>query len=487
MNKQRSIFLSIAVLLFFSTARAQLTIAPDTGQIGSTLSLKQAVDIAIKNNLLVNQADITAQTTRIGLNQAWDYMLPSINGNVQQGINNGRSVNPYTNQYGNTTVHFGSYSLNGNLTLFSGLQLQNQIRQYKFLYESDRLTLEQQKDNITLNVLVAYLQVLSSRELLDIARSQSFVDSLQTARLDTLNQAGALLLLSNLTDLKGQYAGDLANIATATNTLEQARINLFNLLNVPYKREVELDPNAFNLDISEYNIGADSIYQASLTAMPSIMANRMRVKSYEKALSAARGAYWPQLSLFGGINTQYSDQAITIQQSNPHKVNSRSDSVNVNGSFVPLTSTVFDESAHTIPFWDQFKNNKSTQFGLQLTIPILNFMRTRNQVRQAKLNLKSAQLNETNARLVLQQQVETAYQNMISSYKQYKAYMDQVAAYGESFRTTEIRFDEGVINSDVYLLAKNRVDAARVNLSVQKYSYLFRTKVLDYYQGKLQW
>lgn len=82
------------------------------------------------------------------------------------------------------------------------------------------MDLQQQKDNITLNVLLAYLQVLSSRDLLVIAKEQANVDAVQVGRLDTLNQAGALLLLSNLTDLKGQYAGDLANIAIATNNLE---------------------------------------------------------------------------------------------------------------------------------------------------------------------------------------------------------------------------------------------------------------------------
>jgi outer membrane protein len=486
-KQHRYIWMGISVLLSFTAARAQITVAPDTGQIGNTLSLKQAVDIAVKNNLLVNQADITAQTTRINLNQAWDYMLPTLNGNLQQAINNGRSVNPYTNSYVNSTVHFGSYSLNGNLTLFSGLQLQNQIRQYKFLYEADKLSLQQQKDNITLNVLVAYLQVLSSRDLLAIAMTQAEVDARQVGRLDTLNQAGALLLLSNFTDLKGQYAGDLANIATATNSLEQAKISLFNILNVPYKRDVEYDPNAFNLDIVDYNISADSIYEASLSAMPSIRANRMRVRSYEKALSAARGAYYPILSAFGSISTQYSDQAVTIEQVNPHSVNSQNQFVTVAGVTYPLVTNTFDEINHTIPFWDQFKNNKSTQFGLQLSIPILNYLRTRNTVKQAKLNLKGSQLTETNSRLVLQQQVETAYQNMMSTYKQYKAYIDQAAAYAESFRTTEIRFNEGVVNSDIYLLAKNKIDAANVNLSVQKYSYIFRIKVLDYYQGKLTW
>jgi outer membrane protein len=76
---------------------------------------------------------------------------------------------------------------------------------------------------------------------------------------------------------------------------------------------------------------------------------------------------------------------------------------------------------------------------------------------------------------------------MIAAYKQYKSYIDQAAAYAESFRTTEIRFNEGVINSDVYVLAKNNMDRANINLSQAKYTYIFRTKVLDYYQARLTW
>ena len=103
------------------------------------------------------------------------------------------------------------------------------------------------------------------------------------------------------------------------------------------------------------------------------------------------------------------------------------------------------------------------------------------------MNLKNQQLISENTRVVLQQNVETAYQNMITAYKQYKSYIEQAAAYAESFRTTAIRYNEGVINSDVYILAKNRTDAANISLSQAKYTYIFRTKVLDYYQGKLSW
>lgn len=485
MNKLSSIFLGIAVLFSFTGSQAQTTVGTDTAdQVGSSLSLQQAVAIAIKHNLLVNQADIQMQIGKVNYNQAWDYMLPAINGQANQGISNGRSLNPYTYQYTNTQVNSGSYGVNGNLTLFNGLQVQNGIKQYHYAYDASKMDLQQQKYTITLNVLLAYLQILSNRDLLAIAKEQALVDSQQVARLDTLNAAGALLLLSNLTDLKGQYAGDLANIAQLTNNLEASKINLFNLLNVPYKREVEYDQSAFTMELNDYGNDPDNIYRSSLQSMPSVKAADLRVHAFQKALSVAKGAYYPQLSFYGSINTSYSNQATTKIATNMSN-DPTNQFVNVGGTEYTVIAKNQNYADHTIPFGDQFKNNKYTQFGLQLNVPILNYLQVRNRVKTARLNLKNQQLLNNNTRLVLQQNVETAYQNMIAAYKQYKSYADQAAAYAESFRTTEIRFNEGVINADVYLLAKNRTDVANTNLAQAKYTYIFRTKVLDYYQGKL--
>src|SRR6187402_815659 len=280
MNKQRIIFLGIAVLFSFGS-QAQTTVGTDTAdQIGSSLGLQQAVAIAIKRNLLVNQADIQMQIGKVNYNQAWDYMLPTLNAQLSQAYLSGRSLNQSSYQYVNTSQIAGNYGISTNLTLFNGLQVQNGIKQYHYAYDASKMDLQQQKYTITLNVLLAYLQILSNRDLLVIAKQQAAVDSAQAARLDTLNEAGALLLLSNLTDLKGQYAGDLANIAQLTNNLEASKINLFNILNVPYKRDVEYDQSAFTMDVNEYNNDPDNIYRTSLETMPSIKAAQLRVNSF---------------------------------------------------------------------------------------------------------------------------------------------------------------------------------------------------------------
>ncbi len=131
------------------------------------------------------------------------------------------------------------------------------------------------------------------------------------------------------------------------------------------------------------------------------------------------------------------------------------------------------------------KNNRFQAFGLQLNIPILNYLSVRNNVKTAKLNYENAKVLSNASRNQLQQLVEQAWQNLRSAYGQYKGYLDQVHAYGESFRTAEIRFNAGVITSVDYVIAKNNYDRANTNLSAARYNYIFRTKILEYYQGRL--
>ncbi|HEY4287147.1 MAG TPA: TolC family protein [Puia sp.] len=457
-----------------------------TTTIGSTLTVQQAVAIAIKNNLLVNQADIQSQTNKVQYDQAWGNMLPQISGQAQQQIGFGRTLNSYDYTYVNQ-VQTGNYGLSGNLTLFQGLTLQNNLRGNKYAYNASKLDLQQQKDNITLSVLLAYLQVLSSQDLLAIANEQANIDKKQVDRLAAVNQEGALLLLSNLSDLQGQYAGDQVAIATAVNTLETSKVNLFQLLNVPYKRDVEYERSIANLSITDYQQPSDSIYRIAMSLLPAIKSADLKTRAFQRFLFASKGAYYPSLSFYGGIQTNYYNLASNVFNTTVTPGLPTGDYIVGPTGQLPVLYDKQNSRSEKISWGNQFTDNKSSYVGIQLNVPILNYLRARNNVKQARVNLKNAEINSNNAKLALQQNVELAFQNMIAAYKQYKFYIDQVAAYKESFRTTEIRFNEGVVNSDVYVLAKNNMDRATTNLAAAKYTYIFRTKWLDYYQGKLSW
>ncbi|HXB44757.1 MAG TPA: TolC family protein [Puia sp.] len=478
--------IKIVILFFAACSWHNENFSQENAIIGSTLSVKQCVDIAIKNNLLVEQSDISKQISGVNFNQSKDYLLPFIGANGQQGISFGRSLNTYTYSYVNQQINSGNYGISTSLVLFSGLQTQNAIRQYAYAFNASKLDLEQQKQNITLSVLLAYLQVLSSQDLLDMSRRQADVDAKQVERLDLQNKEGALLLLSNLTDLKGQYASDMVSIATAVNTLETAKINLFGLLNIPYKKEIQYEPIPLDLQAADYLSSSDSIYNIALGTLPGIKSTDLRIKSLQKGLQVARGQYYPTLSFNAGVNTSYSNAATVSVPGSVTNVTT-SDFVTVGGTNYNVISPQQSFSTKNISFGDQFNNNQYTSLNLSLSVPILNYLRARNNVKLAKINLQNARYNANSIRLVLQQNVEQAYQNMILANSQYKSYQDEVTAFAESFRTTQIRFNEGVVTSDVYLLAKNKIDAANINLTVSKYNYIFRGKILDFYQGKLTW
>jgi len=192
---------------------------------------------------------------------------------------------------------------------------------------------------------------------------------------------------------------------------------------------------------------------------------------------------FPSLYFYGNLNSNYSSIATnTIPGSQAV--------VNPTGEFVNIGPNTYDVQSNGYPsektsFGDQVKNNRYQSIGLQLNIPILNYFFLRNNVKIAKLNYENAKVVSTSSHNQLQQMVEQAWQNLRAAYGQYKGYVEQVQAYGESFRTAEIRFNAGVITSVDYVIAKNNVDRANLNLSAARYNYIFRTKILEYYEGRL--
>ena len=446
------------------------------------LTIKQCVDLAITNNLQIQQSQIQMEQNGVAFKQSKDNLLPQINGTIQQQFNYGRSISNLNNSYVDVQNGAGNYSLNANLVLFNGLSLQNAIKQNALNYNASKMDLQQQKDNITLNVILNYLTVLSNQEALDIARKQASVDSSQVARLEIQHAEGAIPP-ATLYDLRGQYASDLVNVVNSVNALETAKINLFTVLNVPYQKDATYEMVNMNADVSDLQNSSEGIYQSALQIIPNIKATDLRVQSFQKSITAARGRLYPTLLLYGGLSSNFTSIATSGIPGTEYDQYTGS-FVNVNGTpsevYYPNTLQTKKTS-----FGDQVKNNRFQNFGLQLNIPILNYFSARNNVKIARLNYENAKVLSNASRNQLQQLVEQAWQNLRSAYGQYKGYLDQVHAYGESFRTAEIRFNAGVITSVDYVIAKNNYDRANTNLSAARYNYIFRTKILEYYQGRL--
>jgi outer membrane protein len=183
-----------------------------------------------------------------------------------------------------------------------------------------------------------------------------------------------------------------------------------------------------------------------------VKAIELRRKSYEYAVKAAKGGLFPTVTLGGGVNTNY--------------------------------SSVAQNASGKISYNSQLKNNVSNFYGVGLSIPIFNRMRSRNLVKLAEIDYKTSQLDEEKTKIQLYQEIEQAFMNMKNAYEKYNLYSEQIKAYTESFNAAEARYVAGVGTSIDYLLAKDRMDKANINLVIAKYEFVLRKKVLDYYQGK---
>jgi len=449
------------------------------------LTLQQAIETGIKNNIDVLQSDLLMQKADIAFKQSKESMLPNLNASADHGYNYGRSIDPFSNAFINQKVGFASYGASSNIVLFHGLSLQNQLKSNKLGYAASKLELQQAKDNLTINIILAYLQVLSAEDVLNQSQEQVLVTQKQVDRLGVLNQSGAILP-ANYYDLKGQLATDQITIVDNKANLETAKLSLVQLLNIPYDKNLEVERMPEENFNTNYSGTPDSIYQTALKQFAQVRAANLRTQSAEKNISSVKGQLFPTLSFGGNINTNYSSVATRDYFLNTTETPS-SNYVTVDGAQYPVIVKQNNYNSKKINYSDQLSNNLFYTIDLGLTIPLFNAARVRNQIKLAKIDFKNSKLVENNTKTQLQQSIERAYVNLISSSEKYKLLQNQVNSFAESFRTAEIRFNAGAITSVDYLIAKNNLNRAQSNLIIAKYDFVLRGKVLDYYGGKALW
>ena len=415
-----------------------------------TYSLQQAIDTAIANNIPVKQSNLLMQAAHVNWNQSRLNRLPDLNSDINHGINQGRSIDPFTNAPVTQQINFASYGISSGVLLFNGLNLNSQVKQNAYAYEASRMEWQQEKDALTLNVILAYLQVLNNEEILNSSNAQATLSQKQLERLEILDKEGAINP-SLVSDLRGQYMSDQLAIINASNALETSKLTLAQLMNIPYSKNMRLEKINVNEMLTAYEQGPDAIYQTSLQQFALIKSVDLRKQSARYALKATRGQLFPSLFFNGNYGTNY--------------------------------SSVAQNAAGKIGYRDQLNNNASSAYSLGLRIPIFNGLSTRNRIKLADITLQNAELVEENTKQVLRQQIEQAHLNMTNAFERYRTLLEQVKAYTQSFQAAEVRFNSGVGSSVDYLIAKNNLDRANINLISAQYDFALRKKVLNYYQN----
>jgi outer membrane protein len=431
-----------------------------------TWSLQKCVDYALSNNIQVKQQILNTQYQENLVKQARSNMLPSLNGSLQNNYNFGRSLT-YSNTYENVNSAQVSGYLSADLTLSNGFILQNTLKQKKSDFEASLQDLEKTKDDMVLYIAAAYLDILYAEELTSVSGAEIEVTKQQIKRTQQLVDAGSLAK-GSLLEIEAQLASEELQLVNNQNRTDLAYLNLYQYLDLPVSQSFKIEKPILpeiKADITMSN--SLDVYKNAMSFRPEIKGALARVESAKRQLMAAKGNYFPSLSFGGNYYNNYNDNYKRAIYNNG----------------VPVINQDGSTATEVIPVGDQLKNNKRYGLGLTMNIPIFNKFQVRNGVSNAAIQVQNNEFQLQNSKNVLRKDIEQVYQNALAALKKYMSSEKAVSAMKEAFRYTEEKFNVGMVNSVEYNQSKNNLIKAESDLLQSKYEYIFRTKILDFYNG----
>jgi outer membrane protein len=446
-------------------------------------SLQQCIDYALLHNITIKQTELSKQLAEENYNQSIATMFPTLNGSASQNWYYGRSIDPTTNIYTNNSIRSNSFSLTSNVALFEGFQLQNTLKQSKLNYLSSQYDLQKVQNDISLNVATYYLQVLYNDELLIITKEKSDATKVERDKTQRMYELGSVSK-GNLLDLEAQLAMDEVTLINAQTQYDQALLSLTQLLELDTTKGFSIQKPNVDIPSSIVQPDLDSVYNVALKTQPDIKSSEYKVLSAEKGLSIARGVRYPRIYLGGSLSTNYSSSSRDFYTETLGPPIYRETGITSAGDTV---LTLFPNTAlrsEYTSFSKQWDNNLSKSFGFSLSLPLFNGWSAKYGIRRAKIGLEQSKLSHQAIKNSLFKSVQQAVADVVASHQKYEANSKNVESQEEAFKFSNQRFDVGLLSTYDFLLAKNNLAKAKADLLQAKYDYIFRVKVLDFYNGK---
>ncbi len=416
-------------------------------------SLEECIGHALQNNIQIKQQEIVTRYQESSLEQSKLDLLPTLNGSASHRYAFGRALDQTTNRYTeNETVQSNSFSAGSNLSLFNGLVNLNTIRKYQYELLASEQDLAGFRDDISLNVALAYLQILLNNELVNTTLAQVELTQQQIDRTRKLVEAGSLAR-GNLLDIEAQAAREEVQLITLQNQLAISYLTLAQLLELPSSEGFAIQVPSITLPQVTYEGNPDSIFKVAEKIRPEVLSAEYKLKGAEYDLAIARGGRSPQLSFGASLGTAYSDNRIDLTTMEPYD------------------------------FWTQLDINRNTALGFSINIPILNGWMVNTRIKNSRLGIENSKYTLENTRKQLYKNIQQAYTDAQGAMKKYYSAQKAVASMEEAYRYAEQKLNVGMLTAVDYILSKTQLLNAQSEMAQAKYEYVFKTKVLDFYRG----
>lgn len=450
----------------------------------NTWSLEDCIEYAMENNIQIQQTILNTQYNENLLKQSRLGQIPSLNSSANYTYSWGRALDQTTYQFtDNQQINSISVGLSSSVNLFNGLKVRNTIEQNELNLMASYQDVEKIKDDISLNIAAAYLTILFNKELKTVTENQLEITAQQVARTRKMVDAGKLAEGSFL-EIQAQYASEELTLVNAENQLAISMLNLQQTLDLPIDA-------AFDVDIPELDdpaadpivMSAVEVYRIAEQEMPQIKGAELSLQSSEKQLSIAKGGRSPQLYLSGNFNSGYSDireQVTSLTPVSPIIGNTSPDFSGTN-----VYGPEFNVPSYgKYPFGNQLIDNRSAGVGLGLSIPIFNGWQVNSGIANARIMLENSQLELQSQKLALYASIQLSYTDALAALKKFRATERALVSMEESFKYTEKKFEVGLVNTVDYNTSKNQLTSTQSDLLQAKYDFIFRIKILNFYQGE---
>lgn len=418
-------------------------------------SLQECIGYALENNLQVKRQELNVEYGKNNYIQSFFNILPSINGSIYNSYSSGKTIDYSKFAYVDQNYWSSSIQLSSDLTLFSGLQNYNNILLNRYTFLQNQADLDKAKNDISLQLTVAYLQILFNRELEHIARSRLEVTGMQVERMKKMLDAGKIAQGEYL-QVKAQEANDRTSLINAVNNLEIAYLDLTQLLDLDSTGGFDIViPEDIEVELVNPIEPVQTIYEAAVQSLPQIKSAEYYLKSSRKQLALAWGQVSPTINLSGSLSSRYSEL---------------------------LENPLAPDDNY--PFGDQLNDFYSKQVSVVLSVPIFNRLQVKNSISNAKLGVDDARLQLEIAQKALYKEVQQAHADAVAAMQKYNSSLEAVSYNEEAFKYTSQQYELGLVNMVDYSQAQNNYTKAQSDMLQAKYEYIFKLKILDFYMNK---
>ena len=447
---------------------------------GQTLTLQECVELALEKNITIKQSELDIANAELDKSNAFGNFLPNINAQTSHSWNIGLNQNITTGLLENLTTQFSSLGVNMGVDIYNGLQNVKRLHRANLAIIAQQYNLADITDDTALLVANSYLQVMFNREQLGVQESQFAVSLKELERTKILIEAG-VLTTRDIFEIEATIASQQQSVVQAQNNLRLTKINLAQLLLITDYENFDIAVEAFDVPFPQIlDETPKAIFEKALSDRNDIKLSLTNLEISKTDIEIAKTSLQPSLSAFYSYSTRisYSDRLTGTGVFNQFPIGT----VAATGQEV-VTQVEQRGVIGPSSFVDQLQMNDGHNFGIQLSIPILNGFSAKNNVKRSKVNLMRFENQFEQQKLGLESTVNQAYNDAKGAFNFYKAAQKTVIARNDAYQDATKRFDAGVMNSFEFTQIKQRYEASVSDELRAKFDYVFKLKVLEFYFG----